>query len=62
MLILIIFVFKKERFYPKVILKENKEKVTRYITDDLEISSDSSDREKIKTNYYNNVFLREQFW
>lgn len=62
MLILIIFVFKKERFYPKVILKENKEKVTRYSTDDLEISSDSSDREKIKTNYYNNVFLREQFW
>ena len=47
--VLIDFVFKKDKnYYPQVFSKECKyvekgKKVTRYITDDLEISCDDSD-------------------
>ena len=30
----------------------------RYITDELEISSDDSDKEQIKTKYRNNIFFK----
>ena len=33
----------------------------RDITDDLEVHSDDSDEEQIKSKYRNNVFMREEF-
>ena len=65
-IILIGFVLKKDRnYYPQVFLKEYKctgkeKKVTTYITDDLEISSDDSDKENLKkNNFKNDVFFEE---
>ena len=43
-----------EKYYPQLFLKECdyiEKKVIRYITDDLENSSDHSDKEKIKAKF-----------
>ena len=45
---LILFLKNYENYYPQVYLKvckSKKKKLSRYITDDLEISSDDSDKE-----------------
>ena len=46
-------------FYKNLNRLKKKKKKNRYITDDLEISSDDSDEEQIKIKYRDNVFFRK---